>query len=270
MTRPVQPFESALRRARRYGVDAPSVPIGLLVAALACFVGASSRSSRTRARLSRPLKAVGASLLLQAACYLHTTWRGKFLFWEQQLDCLELSGDEHILDIGCGRGAVLLMAARRLSTGRAVGVDLWRTRDQSGNSEAATWRNAVAEGVTERIQLQTGDMTELALPDESFEIVVSSLAIHNIPTTAGRVKAIDEAVRVLRPNGRLVIADIRASDLYRARLLASGMASVSTVGLGWRGWWGSPWVPTVRVTATKPADTPRAALSGAVSAVRGS
>jgi arsenite methyltransferase len=117
--------------------------------------------------------------------------------------------------------------------------DLWRTSDQSGNSEAATWRNAVAEGVTERIQLQTGDMTEMALPDESFEIVVSSLAIHNIPTTAGRVKAIDEAVRVLRPNGRLVIADIRASELYRAHLLASGMASVSTVGLGWRGWWGS-------------------------------
>ena len=44
--------------------------------------------------------------------------------------------------MGCGRGAVLMLAARRLPAGRAVGADVWRRRDQSGNSRAAQldWR----------------------------------------------------------------------------------------------------------------------------------
>jgi arsenite methyltransferase len=66
--------------------------------------------------------------------YLHTTLRGKFVVWADLLDQLHLRGDERILDMGCGRGAVLLMAAQRLTTGRAAGVDLWRNVDQSGNS----------------------------------------------------------------------------------------------------------------------------------------
>ena len=62
--------------------------------------------------------------------YLDATLRGKFVVWAQLLDTLRLRGDERILDLGCGRGAVLLMAAERLTTGRAVGVDLWQSADQ--------------------------------------------------------------------------------------------------------------------------------------------
>src|SRR4051794_13314820 len=143
------------------------------------------------------------------AAYLYTTLRGKFVVWAELLDGLNLRGDERILDLGCGRGAVLLMAAQHLTSGRAVGVDLWRGVDQSGNSEEATRRNAVAEGVAERVELHTADVTALPFEDNSFDVVVSSLAIHNIGGRAGREKAIDEAVRVLRPGGRLLIADIR-------------------------------------------------------------
>ena len=49
--------------------------------------------------------------------YLDATRRGKFVVWAQLLDTLGLRGDERILDLGCGRGAVLLMAAERLTTG---------------------------------------------------------------------------------------------------------------------------------------------------------
>src|SRR5208283_1217221 len=66
-------------------------------------------------------------LLAIAASALYTTLRGKFLVWAELLDKLRLRGDERILDLGCGRGAVLLMAAQHLTTGRAVGVDLWRS-----------------------------------------------------------------------------------------------------------------------------------------------
>jgi SAM-dependent methyltransferase len=141
----------------------------------------------------------GLFILAFLGFYLYTTLRGKFVVWAELLDQLNLRGDERILDLGCGRGAVLLMAAQHLTTGRAVGVDLWRSVDQSGNSAEATRRNAIAEGVADRVELHTADMTALPLEGSSFDLVVSSLAIHNIRGHAGREKAISEAVRVLRP-----------------------------------------------------------------------
>ena len=154
--------------------------------------------------------------------------------------------------MGCGRGAVLLMAAQRLTTGRAEGVDLWRSVDQSGNSLEATRRNVIAEGVADRVELHTGDMTALPFEDNSFDVVVSSLAIHNISGSAGREKAITEAARVLRPGGRLMIADIRATRQHEGQLAKLGMSEVAHRRLGWRFWWGGPWGATCLVTATKP------------------
>jgi ubiquinone/menaquinone biosynthesis C-methylase UbiE len=173
--------------------------------------------------------------------------------WANLLDQLGLRGDERILDLGCGRGAVLLLAAQHLTTGRAVGLDLWRSGDQSGNAAEATWRNAVAEGVADRVELHTADMTALPLEDDSFDVVVSSLALHNVTGRAGREKAIDEAVRVLCPGGRLLIADIWATRHYRAHLAKIGMSNITRRRLGWRLWWGGPWAATRLVTATKPA-----------------
>jgi hypothetical protein len=56
-------------------------------------------------------------LLAITASYLYTTLRGKFVVWGELLDGLGLRGDERILDLGCGRGTVLLMAAQHLTTG---------------------------------------------------------------------------------------------------------------------------------------------------------
>jgi ubiquinone/menaquinone biosynthesis C-methylase UbiE len=191
-------------------------------------------------------------LLACAASALYTTLRGKFVVWAELLDTLHLRGDERILDLGCGRGAVLLLAAQHVTTGRAVGVDLWRLGDQSGNSAEATRRNAIAEGVADRVELHTGDMTALPFEDNRFDVVVSSLAIHNIRGRAGREKAIDEAVRVLRPGGRLIIADIWGTSKHEAYLAKIGMSNVTRRGLGWRFWWGGPWAATRLVTVTKP------------------
>src|SRR4029077_1595533 len=188
----------------------------------------------------------GAFILALEALHLDFTLRGKFVLWAGLLDGLRLRGDERLLDVGCGRGAVLLMAAQHLTTGRAVGVDLWRKADQSGNSAEDTQRNAAAEGVADRVELHTGDLTALPFEDNSFDVVLSSLAIHNISGRAGREKAIREAVRVLRPGGRLVIADIRATRQHQAQLAKLGMNDVAHRGLGWRYW------PTRVVTATKP------------------
>ena len=196
---------------------------------------------------------MGAVIVLACAgCGLYTSRRGKFIVWAELLDQLPLQGDEQILDLGCGRGAVLLLAAQHLTTGRAVGVDLWRRGDQSGTAAEATWRNALAEGVAERVEVHTADMTSLPFQPNSFDLVVSNVAIHNIKGRSGRERAIEEAVRVLRPGGRLMIADLWATGLYRNHLRQLGLIDVGRRCLGWRMWWTGPWLPTRLVTATKP------------------
>jgi arsenite methyltransferase len=177
--------------------------------------------------------------------------RGKFEVWARLLTQLGLRGDERVLDLGCGRGAVLLAAAKLLPGGRAVGVDIWRA-DQTGNSMAAFLENADAEGVTDRVDVHTADMTDLPFPDGSFDLVVSSLAIHNLAGERARLSAIQEAIRVLRPGGRVVIADIGFTRSYARWLRDGAMVDVQRQDLGWRAWWGSPLIPVHAVTATKP------------------
>ena len=192
-------------------------------------------------------------LFLNAGIYVYTTRAGKFAVWAELLDRLELKGDERLLDIGCGRGAVLLMAAQRLPRGRAVGVDVWSTTDQSGNAEQVTRQNAALEGVAERVELHTADMRQLPFDDGSFDVVVSSLAIHNVSGAGERAKALREAARVLKKGGKLAIADIRYTRAYASELEACGLKITDRRSLGPRFWYGAgPWAATRLVAAIKP------------------
>jgi arsenite methyltransferase len=83
-------------------------------------------------------------------------------------------------------------------------------------------------------------------------VIVSSLAIHNIPSHDARRKALDEAIRVLRPGARLVIADLWETNRHAAHLRELGWHNVRRRNLGWRMWYGGPWFATRVVTATKP------------------
>ncbi len=107
-----------------------------------------------------------------------------------------------VLDVGCGRGLLLIEAARRLGGGRAVGLDLWNAEDLSGNNRAAAQSNAICEGVADRVTLVDGDMRCMPFEDDSFDVVLSSMAVHNIYEPAGRKQALAEIIRVLRPGGR--------------------------------------------------------------------
>jgi ubiquinone/menaquinone biosynthesis C-methylase UbiE len=130
-------------------------------------------------------------------------------------------------------------------------VDVWNTTDQSGNARDVTLRNASLEGVADRVQVDNGDMRALSYPDATFDLVVSSLAIHNIRSTADRQKAIVEGFRVLKPGGRMVIADIKATATYAETLRTLQALQVERRRLGWRFWWGNPFAGTTLVTASK-------------------
>ena len=167
----------------RYGVDgdyrlipAPVILGGylLLCLATAVFAGKLLVSGRTLFGLG---VAVVAFLLISVVVSIRRfSRRGKFEVWARLLTRIGLRGDERVLDLGCGRGAVLLTAAKLVPRGSAVGVDIWRA-DQTGNSPEATLANADAEGVADRVELHTADMTDLAFPDgssTSVSIVFSS------------------------------------------------------------------------------------------------
>ena len=172
----------------------------------------------------------GLTFLLTGLAMLYGSKVGKLRLRDQLITKLQLRGDEQVLDVGCGRGLMLLGIAGKLTTGRAVGIDLWQAQDQSGNAITTTEENARREGVAERVELHTGDMRELPFNDNHFDVIVSSWAIHNIPAAAGRQKAMQQIARVLKPQGRLVIVDISYVSEYRAELQRLGWTDITRLG----------------------------------------
>jgi arsenite methyltransferase len=237
-----------------YGLDAPGVVAGNAVAGTAAIVGAGVGWALLRRRHRVPAAVVGGWLAIwglvgvaQAGLMVRSSRAGKLKERDRLLDELSWRGDERVLDVGCGRGLLLIGAAKRLTTGRAVGLDLWRSQDQTGNDPAATLANARAEGVAERVELCDGDARRLPFGAQTFDVVVSSLALHNIAGAAERSAAIGEIVRVLKPGGRVVILDFRNTRQYAAALAAAQLGDVlrSPRRFGM--------YPPVRVvTATKP------------------
>ncbi|MCT9107042.1 methyltransferase domain-containing protein [Streptomyces mirabilis] len=226
----------------RYGVDAPAFPATLAAVGAACCLAAGRRRPARSAMVT-----AGAVLLASTGIYLHTTLHGKLRIWRRELDQAGLKGDERLLDLGCGRGAVLIEAARRLPTGHAVGVDLWSGKDQSGNRPEVTLANAAAAGVADRVEVRTADMTALPFADASFDVVTSALAIHNIPSPEARYRAVDEAMRVLRPGGQLIVADFWPM----ARKYAAHIGQGTLRGLGPGYWYGGPWLGVTLLHAVK-------------------
>ena len=234
-----------------FGYDAPYALVIFAVIGSAGVIGALIAWRDGNRHLTAVMSLYAVFFLGQALSFYYTTRRGKIAVWNSILDGLQLRGDERVLDMGCGRGAVLIAVARRLTVGRATGIDLWSTHDQSGNARDVTVRNASLESVADRVEIETGDMRALPFPDGSFHVVVSSLAIHNIRSNADRAVAVAEAWRVLRPGGRLAIADIRATARYADTLRTLGAIGITRRRLGWRFWYGNPFAGTTLVTASK-------------------
>ena len=163
-----------------YGYDAPYALVIFGSLALVTGLGAAIAWWRMPMRAAAPITMYSVLFLANIASFFYTTRRGKFLEWQRILDRIQLRGDEMVLDMGCGRGAVLTAVARRLTMCRVTGVDIWSTKDQSGNATKVALRNASLEGVSDRVRVETDDMRALPFSDGSFDVVVSSLAIHNI------------------------------------------------------------------------------------------
>ena len=220
--------------ARRaiYGLDAPGVVKTLFGLGAACLSAAGALLSWRWYALGIALLCSGCSLMFSGLGMIYMSRVGKLRMRDRLLDLLTWRGDERVLDVGCGRGLMLIGAAKRLTTGTAVGVDIWSERDLSGNSADATRRNAEAEGVGSRVEVMGGDARSLPFADGSFDVVLSSTVLHNIEGAAERARAVREIARVLRPGGRAVVSDIRHLSQYGEVLREAGLeAAVVRRGL---------------------------------------
>src|ERR1700730_18086312 len=150
-----------------YGIDSPKIIAGLLgTGTLALAVGLLFPHF-----LHLPMRWIGiiagAYFLLGAASMFFYSRVGKLRMREQFLDSVPWRGDEQVLDVGCGRGLLLVAAARRLSTGHAVGVDVWLPNAMTGNRPTSALENAAIEGVRDRVEVKEADARTLPFPDAS-------------------------------------------------------------------------------------------------------
>jgi arsenite methyltransferase len=242
-------------RKADYGIDAPhAVRNAALAGAAALVVGTGLSLTRSPSQpmlvdIARRLGIfIGVILLPLAGAQFLFSKVGKYRERDRLLDNIPWRGDETVLDVGCGRGLLLVGAAKRLRTGRAVGVDIWQSKDQSGNHPEATYQNARIEGVADRVEIKSGDARQLPFEDDTFDVVVSSLVLHNIHDASERKKAIREIARVLKGGGHVAILDVWYTNKYEQELRKSGMQELSRSGLRF-----SMGVPLRVVSGSKPA-----------------
>jgi arsenite methyltransferase len=104
-----------------------------------------------------------------------------------------------VVDVGCGAGTDLLIAARRAGgRGRAIGVDMTEAMRQHATAGAA------ACGL-DNVDVRNGDATRLPVDDRSVDVVISNGVLNLVPE---KQRAVAEIARVLKPGGRVQIADI--------------------------------------------------------------
>jgi arsenite methyltransferase len=233
-----------------YGIDAPGVIRNLLVIGVALIISGiifpTIHLGKVTILWSRSAIWPGASCLVGGILMLIYAKRGKFRHRDTMLNMLSWRGDERVLDVGTGRGLLLIGAARRLTTGTATGIDVWSTKDLSGNSLSRTQTNIEVEGVQDKVDLKSDDARKLNFPDASFDVILSNLCIHNIPQVEGRAQACREIARVLKPGGTALISDLANTGTYQKTFAACGL-KVSRTGFTLLTF---PWLRVVR--AEKP------------------
>lgn len=243
---------SAVTTRADYGLDAPGVvrtmaTIGAVLIAASAVLQLYPAVGAASASIGQTLLWPGASFALSALLMIASSRVGKLRARDRLLDRLDLQGTETILDVGCGHGLMLIGAARRIPAGHAIGIDLWSQTDQQSNSAENTLANARTEGVAERVTVQDGDMRQLPFEAATMDVVVSSLAIHNVPTAADRAQSIREIARVIKPGGRVALLDIAHVHAYARELRDAGW-TIERLGF-------CPWIfpPTRELVARKPA-----------------
>jgi len=210
-----------------YGFDAPSIMRNLIsFGGLVLCIGFAFplySNNIILKNFSYLVIVLGAVCFLLGIAMFAYGLKGKYRTRDLMLSKINWTGNEMVLDIGTGQGPLMNGAAKHLTTGKSIGIDIWSSKDLSENSIEKTLENAELEGVKTKIEVRNEDARSLSFADNSFDVVFSLLCIHNIEPKADQEKACLEIVRVLKPNGTALIGDYIPTSEYAKTFAKAGL-----------------------------------------------
>jgi arsenite methyltransferase len=210
-----------------YGLDAPGFVRKLLLlglAGVAFSIALAAAGSWPRVFLGIILGMVSLVPLTMALLILVYAGWGKFRVRDRMLAAIDWTGAEDVLDVGTGRGLLVTAAAKKLITGKAVGIDVWHPDALTGNNRKNAQLNAELEGVRGKVEVRREEPKSMHFPDASFDVVLSNFFLHLLRKPLERERACQEIARVLKPGGVAVIADSKFTDDYAAAFARAGCA----------------------------------------------
>jgi ubiquinone/menaquinone biosynthesis C-methylase UbiE len=210
-----------------YGFDAPAIMRNLIIFGIVVpLIGFSIPyfSDNTILKyISFLVIAVGIVLLILGTSMYVYGIKGKFKMRDFILNKIAWKGNENVLDIGTGLGVYMIGAAKHLTTGKSIGIDIWRAEDLSGNHIENALKNAELENVSNKIEIKNEDARKLSFQDNTFDIILSMWCIHNIDDKSEQEKACFEIARVLRPNGTALIGEFIPTHDYAKYFEKAGL-----------------------------------------------
>ena len=128
-------------------------------------------------------------------------WLGRENAFRQRLiELMDLTGEESVLDVGCGTGTLTSMIARWTNgTGSIFGVDLLPRMIEIAEKKAA--KNG------RRVEYKVASSLALPFSDETFDVVVTSLVYHHLMSSEEKTRTLSEIHRVLKPGGRYIAVE---------------------------------------------------------------
>lgn len=209
-----------------YGIDAPHVIRNLFIFSAIGFVVSAFFPLIKLGPINLDVKGfswMGVSCGLMGVWMLVYSVYGKLKHRDRILNMINWKGNEMVLDVGTGRGLLMIGAAKRLTTGKSTGIDIWNMEDLTKNNMQNALNNAELEGVKDKVDIINDNATSMSFADQTFDIVISNLCLHNIYNAEDRKKACNEISRVLKKGGTAIISDFRHMKEYKNNFTIAGL-----------------------------------------------